>query len=77
MFMKVQIDKIYWFSYKSEKGLQIQFQNEMIALIKDSKVAMKLLTLFFENENFKDKIFKIEFSQDGLDVILDSIVLVG
>ena len=75
--MKVKISKVCWYSWENQKGLQVQFKNEMVALVKDAKVAMQLARLFFENEKPEDKIFEIKFSQDGLDVILNSIVLIG
>lgn len=75
--MKVKISKVYWYSWENQKDLQVQFKNEMVALVKDAKVAMQLVRLFFENEKPDETVFEIKFSQDGLDVILDSIVLVG
>ena len=75
--MKVKISKVCWYSWENQKGLQVQFRNEMIAKVRDAKVAMQLVRLFFENEKPDEKVFEIKFSQDGLDVILDSIVLVG
>lgn len=75
--MKVKISKVYWYSWENQKDLQVQFKNEMVALVKDAKVAMQLVRLFIENEKLDEKVFEIKFSQDGLDVILDSIVLVG
>lgn len=75
--MKVKISKVYWYSWENQKDLQVRFENEMIAKVRDAKVAMQLVGLFFENEELDEKVFEIKFSQDGLDVILDSIVLVG
>jgi hypothetical protein len=75
--MKVKIHKVLWYRWQNQEGLQVQFNNELITLVKDAKVAMQLVKLFFENEKPEEKIFEIKFSQDGLDVILDSIVLVG
>jgi len=73
--MKVKISKVCWYRWENRKELQVQFKNEMVALVKDAKVAMQLVKLFFENEKPEEKIFEIKFSQDGLDVILDNITL--
>jgi len=74
--MKVKISKVCWYSWENQKGSQVQFRNEMITKVRDAKVAMQLVTLFFENEKPDEKVFEIKFSQDGLNVILDSIILV-
>lgn len=75
--MKVQINKICWYSWEGQKALEVEFKNKMIVLLKDAKVLTQLFTLFFENGDPAQKVFEIEFYQEGLNVILSNVTLVN
>jgi len=75
--MKVKINKVCWYSWENQKGLQVQFRNEMITKVRDAKVAMQLVRLFFENEKPDEKVFEIKLCKEDDGSILDINVLVG
>jgi hypothetical protein len=65
--MKVKISKVCWYRWENQKGLQVQFNNELIALVKDAKVAMQLVRLFFENQN-PEKLDIVEMAKESVKI---------
>ncbi len=73
--MIVKITRLFWHSWDSKNGWQVEFSNGLKAKIISMEIISFLTKLIVENMSFADRTFKVKLNDTQLDIVLEKIIL--